>query len=78
MDGAGNDLVIEKGQEPEQPTVSGRDRENINGLLKAKDVTDVIARECESVNVESIQTLYQAASGKHPQAECIYIRLYID
>jgi hypothetical protein len=64
---------IEKGQEPGQPTVSGRYRENINGLFKAKDVTDVIAHECESVNAESAQTLYLAASDKHSQAECIYI-----
>ncbi|MDR0371359.1 MAG: transposase [Prevotellaceae bacterium] len=64
---------IEKGQEPEQPTVSGRDRVNINGLLNARDVTDVIAHECESVDAESTKTLYQAASDKHLQAECIYI-----
>ena len=31
----------------EQPTVSGRDRVNINGLLNAHDVTDVIAHDCE-------------------------------
>jgi hypothetical protein len=64
---------IERGQEPEQPTVSGRDSVNINGLLNAGDVTDVIAHECESVNAESTKTLYQAALDKHPQAECIYI-----
>ena len=40
---------IEKGKEFEQPAVSGRDRININGLLNAKDVTDVIALECASV-----------------------------
>jgi hypothetical protein len=57
----------------EQPTVSGRNRVNINALLNAKDVTDVIAHECESVNAGSTQTLYQAALDKHPQAECIYI-----
>jgi transposase len=64
---------IEKGREKEQPTVSGRDRVNINGLLNAKDVTDVIAHECKSVNAESTKTLYQAALDKHPQAKCIYI-----
>ena len=34
---------IEKGEKLEQPTISGRDRVNINGLLNAHDVTDVIA-----------------------------------
>jgi transposase len=64
---------IEKGQEMEQPTVSGRDRVNINGLLNAKEVTDVIAHECESVNAESTKALYQAALDRHPKAKCIYI-----
>jgi hypothetical protein len=41
---------IEKRQEMKQPTVSGRDRVNINALFNAKDITDVIAHECESVN----------------------------
>jgi transposase len=64
---------IEKGKELEQPTVSGRDRININGLLNAKDVTDVIAHECASVNAESTMKMYQAALEKHPHAKCIYI-----
>ena len=37
----------------EQPTVSGRDRVNMNGLLNAFDVTDVIAHDCESLNAQS-------------------------
>lgn len=37
----------------EQPTVSGRDRVNMNGLLNAFDVTDVIAHDCESSNAQS-------------------------
>lgn len=44
---------IEKGERFEQLTVSGRDRVNINGLLNAYDVTDVIAHDCESVNAKS-------------------------
>jgi transposase len=64
---------IEKGTELEQPTVSGRDRVNINGLLNAKDVTDVIAVDCESVNAQSTKELYQLALEKHPDAEKIYI-----
>jgi len=64
---------IEKGKDLEQPTVSGRDRVNINGLLNAKDVTDVIAHECESVDAQSTQQLYQAAIDKNPGAKQIYI-----
>ncbi len=64
---------IEKGKKLEQPTVSGRDRVNINGLLNARDVTDVIAMDCGSVNAESTKELYQMALEKHPTAPEIYI-----
>lgn len=64
---------IEKGAELEQPTVSGRDRVNINGLLNAYDVTDIIAMDCETINANSTKELYQAALDKHPEAKCIYI-----
>jgi transposase len=64
---------IEKGKELEQPTVSGRDRVNINGLVNAKEVTDVIAIESERINAQSTKELYQLALEKHPEAEKIYI-----
>jgi transposase len=64
---------IEKGKEFEQPTVSGRDRVNINGVINAKDVTDVIAIDCERVNAQSTKELYQKALERHPEAERIYI-----
>jgi transposase len=64
---------IEKGTELEQPTVSGRDRVNINGLLNAKDVTDVITVDCQSVNAQSTKEMYQLALEKHPDADKIYI-----
>jgi transposase len=64
---------IEKGTELEQPTVSGRDRVNINGLVNAKEVTDVIALESERINAQSTKDLYQLALEKHPQARKIYI-----
>lgn len=64
---------IEKGQELEQPTVSGRERVNINGLLNAYDVTDVIAHDCESVNAASTKALYMEALEKHSEASRIYI-----
>ena len=64
---------IEKGAEFEQPTVSGRDRVNINGLLNAKDVIDVIALESERINAQSTKELYQLALEKHPEAEKIIV-----
>lgn len=64
---------IRKGKRLDQPTVSGRDRININGLLNAHDVTDVILHECPSVNSDSTITLYKAALEKHSDAENIYI-----
>ena len=64
---------IEKGDDLEQPTVSGRDRVNINGLVNAKDVTDVIAVDCERINAQSTKDMYQLALEKHPEAEKIYI-----
>lgn len=64
---------IEKGERLEQPTVSGRDRVNINGLLNAYDVTDVIAHDCESVNAKSTRELYEEALSRHPEISCIYI-----
>ena len=67
---------IEKGEEFPQPTVSGRDRVNINGLLNAYDVTDVIAHDCDSVNALSTKALYEKALIKHPEASVIYIISY--
>ena len=46
---------------------------NINGLLNAHDVTEVIAHECPSVNSDFIIALYKAVLEKHPEAESIYI-----
>ena len=64
---------IEKGEELPQPTVSGRERVNINGLLNAHDVTDVIAHDCDSVNAQSTKILYEAALKRHPEVSKIYI-----
>ena len=64
---------IEKGEEFEQPTVSGRDRVNINGLVNAKDVTDVQTIESERINAQSTKELYQLALEKHPNAKKIIV-----
>ena len=64
---------IEKGEEFEQPTVSGRDRVNINGLVNARDVTDVLTIDCESINAQSTKELYQLALEKNPKAKKVMI-----
>ena len=64
---------IENGEEFSQPTVSGRERVNINGLLNAYDVTDVTAHDCDSVNAQSTKNLHEAALERHPEASKIYI-----
>lgn len=63
---------IEKDERLEQPTVSGCDRMNINGLLNAHDVTDVIALDCERINAESTKELYQMALERHTDASEVY------
>lgn len=64
---------IEKGTEFEQPTVSGRDRVNINGVINAKDVTDVITLDSECINAQSTKELYSMVLEKHPNANKIII-----
>jgi transposase len=64
---------IEKGTEREQPTVSGRDRININALLNAQNPTDVIAIECKSVNSQSTKLLYEQVLKANPDKKTIYI-----
>ncbi len=64
---------IEKGTEREQLSVSGRDRVNINAVLNANDVTDVLAIECERVNSQSTKELYEKILLAHPEAKTIYV-----
>jgi len=60
---------LEKGCEFKQPMVSGHDRVNINALINARDVTDVVMLDYASVNAESTQTLYQKALERNPDAK---------
>jgi hypothetical protein len=64
---------IEKGTEREQPTVSVRDRVNINAVPNAKDPVDVIAPDCESVNAAGTRRLYEKVPEKNPGVDIIYI-----
>jgi transposase len=64
---------IEKGTEIEQPTVSGRDRVNINAVLNAGNPTDVISLECNTVNTLTTGQLYEKILKANPNAKKIYI-----
>jgi hypothetical protein len=48
--------------------VRKEERSVINGLLNAKDVTEVLSFDCEN-NAQSTKDLYQLALDKHPEAE---------
>jgi transposase len=56
---------IESGREFELPTVSGRDRVNINGAVNAKDPTQIVSREDKCINAQSTKELYRALLEKH-------------
>lgn len=57
---------ILKGEDFEMPANPGRKRVNINGALNAHDVTDVIAREDETINAQSTIKLWEAQRERHP------------
>jgi transposase len=64
---------IEKGTERLQPTLSGRDRVNINAVINAKDPIEVIVEECKSVNAQATKALYQKIIDANPDKKNIYI-----
>lgn len=64
---------IEKGTERLQPTLSGRDRVNINAVINAKDPIEVIIEECKSVNAQTTKALYQKIIDANPNKKTIYI-----
>lgn len=64
---------IEKGTERLQPTLSGRDRVNINAVINANDPVDVIIEECQSVNAQATKALYQKIIDTNPDKKTIYI-----
>ena len=64
---------IEKGTERLQPTLSGRDRVNINAVINAQDPVEVIIEECKSVNAQTTKALYQKIIDAYPEKKNIYI-----
>lgn len=64
---------ILKGEEKEIKAVSGRQRLNINGLLNANDVTDIIAIESPTINMQSTIELYKELELRNPNKTKIYV-----
>jgi transposase len=64
---------IKTGKDKEIPSVSGRNRLNLNGLLNANDVTDIIVQACETVNYQSIIEIYKELELRNPDKEKIFV-----
>lgn len=63
---------IEKGEEKEIPSNTGRKRINLNGVIDA-ETHEVIVREDDSVNAQSTIKLFEAIEAKYDKAQNIYI-----
>ena len=64
---------IEKGTKRQHATVSGRDRININALLRAKVPTDVITLGCDTINAQTTRQLYEKLLKANPKAKKIHL-----
>lgn len=62
---------IAKGQTFEMPSNPGRRRININGALNAQDVTDIVVREDDRINAQSVTKLWDTLQ-KHNAGKTIY------
>jgi transposase len=62
---------VEKGKDKEIKTNSGRTRININGAYNPH-TTDVIARQDDTINSESMLKLFQDVEKFYPEKETIY------
>jgi hypothetical protein len=62
---------IEKGQEKEILSVSGRSRVNINAVMNAANPCEVVMVESPSINAQSTLELYKKLEILHPAAKNI-------
>lgn len=67
---------IQTGSEFEIPANTGRQRVNINGAINPKDVTEVIAHECDSINALTSIVFLSKIEGYYPQKQKIH--LFVD
>lgn len=64
---------IEKGQEKEILSVSGRQRINLNAVINAQNPTELIMVEGKTINADNTWELYQKIEALHPEKEQIFI-----
>lgn len=64
---------IETGKDFELPTVSGRDRVNINGAVNAKTPSKAFFMEGECINAQNTQALYEKLLAAHPDKDIVVI-----
>ena len=63
----------EKGAQRPLPTVSGRERVNLNAALNAHCPTQVHVHETDCVNAHSTKSLYEQLLAAHPDGTPIYV-----
>jgi transposase len=63
----------EKGHPRPLPTVSGRERVNLNAALNAHCPTQVHVQESQWVNAQSTRQLYERLLAAHPEGRPIYV-----
>lgn len=61
------------GEERPLPTVSGRERVNLNAALNAYAPTQVLLDETSCVNAQSTRRLYEQLLAAHPDKQRIYV-----
>jgi hypothetical protein len=64
---------IKKGQNKEIKTNTGRQRVNINGVINARNPTDVVITESTSINAQSTIALLKKLERKNPTLEHIFV-----
>lgn len=63
---------IEKGEEKEIKTNTGRQRINLNGALRLSDKSAVVLN-AETINADAMIELFRALEAKHPEAKMIHV-----
>src|SRR5690606_1161939 len=54
-------------------STTGRERVNLNGALNALEPSDVVMREDQTINAESVIGLYEQLQAGHPSGRIIVI-----
>jgi hypothetical protein len=69
-------LAIEKGQEKEVLSNTGRARVNINGAIHPAKPTEIVTNDCETINAVTTLVWLKMIEERFPKMKTIY--LYVD